>query len=100
MKEFKGTCENWWNPELSTEIIAMPSQIKIARVFSVDNSENQEAMQANARLIANAPSLLQSNILLLDAIEMLYNEVNLWSDKRHQVDVAISAARNAINQTL
>jgi hypothetical protein len=59
MSKMEFTKGEWYNPKFDTEIISMPSQIKIGRVYPVSMKDNKE-MQANARLIAAAPKLLES----------------------------------------
>lgn len=58
--EFKGTQGEWYNPKYETEIISMPSQIKIGRAYQVSMDPKQEDMQANAKLMATAPELLEA----------------------------------------
>lgn len=60
----------WWNSDNCSDIIAMASQLKIAKVHSVDQSKDQEQMRANAKLIAAAPDLFNSLRL---CINLLYD---------------------------
>jgi len=47
----------WWNPSFSNEVMTTPDgQIKICRVFAVSEENSGEA---NAKLIAAAPELLE-----------------------------------------
>jgi hypothetical protein len=54
----------WWNPEHSNEVMTIPrGDIKICKVHAISEDNNG---QANAKLIAAAPELLEACIAIRD----------------------------------
>lgn len=90
-QEFKGTGGDWYNPQFDTEIISMPLQIKIGRVYPVDQSSDQKAMRANAKLWAASLDLLKAVLLAMQ--EMKKNGITIDNaDTWNALDKAVKKA--------
>lgn len=62
MKAQKHTPGPWMNPNLSNEVMTIPNgEIKICRVYAILENDRGEA---NAKLIAAAPELLDALLLI------------------------------------
>ena len=99
--EFKGTKGEW---KVKKAKMRFPSASKWQIInenedalFEVELAESDEAMQANAKLIASAPDLLEALTMLIEETEDYVNETACGNT---YLDIAREKARKAIEKAL
>lgn len=70
---------------------------------STENNNTMIEAKQIQRAYSNGESITNDEalLLMLDVLEMIQDEkLNLWSDKRHRLDCALSAGRLAKNEII